>query len=129
MLARLTHPNIARLLDAGVATSAAVGGQPYLVLEYIEGVPIDRYCDGNALSIERRLRLFLDVLAAVAHAHTNLILHRDLKPSNILVTAQGEVKLLDFGIGKAARRAEHRRLSHGTDTTRGPCVHARLRRT
>ena len=100
MLARLTHPNIARLLDAGVATSATVGGQPYLVLEYIEGVPIDRYCDGNALSVEKRLRLFLHVLAAVAHAHTNLILHRDLKPSNILVTAQGDVKLLDFGIGK-----------------------------
>ena len=100
MLARLTHPNIARLLDAGVATSAKMGGQPYLVLEYIEGVPIDRYCDGNALSVEKRLHLFLDVLAAVAHAHANLILHRDLKPSNILVTAQGEVKLLDFGIGK-----------------------------
>ncbi|MEO8188579.1 MAG: serine/threonine-protein kinase, partial [Burkholderiaceae bacterium] len=100
MLARLTHPNIARLLDAGVATSATVGGQPYLVLEYIEGVPLDRYCDGNALSIDKRLHLFLDVLAAVAHAHTNLILHRDLKPSNILVTAQGQVKLLDFGIGK-----------------------------
>ena len=100
MLARLTHPNIARLFDAGVAASAAAGGQPYLVLEYIEGVPIDRYCDSNALSIEQRLRLFLDVLAAVAHAHTNLILHRDLKPSNILVTPQGQVKLLDFGIGK-----------------------------
>ena len=100
MLARLTHPNIARLFDAGVAASAAAQGQPYLVLEYIEGVPIDRYCDSNRLSIEKRLRLFLDVLAAVAHAHTNLILHRDLKPSNILVTAQGQVKLLDFGIGK-----------------------------
>ena len=89
MLARLTHPNIARLLDAGIATGATEGGQPYLVLEYIEGVPIDRYCDGYQLSIEKRLCLFLDVLAAVAHAHTNLILHRDLKPSNILVTAQG----------------------------------------
>ncbi|MGZ9057772.1 MAG: protein kinase domain-containing protein [Burkholderiaceae bacterium] len=95
MLARLTHPNIARLFDAGVAN-----GQPYLVLEYTEGLPIDRYCDSEALPIELRLRLFLDVLAAVAHAHTNLILHRDLKPSNILVTAQGQVKLLDFGIGK-----------------------------
>ncbi len=100
MLARLTHTNIARLLDAGVATSAAAGGQPYLVLEYVEGVPIDHYCDSNRLSIEKRLRLFHEVLAAVAHAHTNLILHRDLKPSNILVTAQGQVKLLDFGIGK-----------------------------
>ena len=115
MLARLTHPNIARLLDAGVATSATVGGQPYLVLEYIEGVPIDRYCDGNALSIDRRLRLFLDVLAAVAHAHTNLILHRDLKPSNILVTAQGEVKLLDFGIGKLL--AEQNTAASATELT------------
>jgi eukaryotic-like serine/threonine-protein kinase len=100
MLARLTHPNIARLLDAGVAASTTAGGQPYLVLEYIEGVSIDRYCDSHHLSIENRLRLFLDVLAAVSHAHTNLILHRDLKPSNILVTEQGQVKLLDFGIGK-----------------------------
>ncbi len=115
MLARLTHPNIARLLDAGVATSATVGGQPYLVLEYIEGVPIDRYCDGNVLSIDRRLRLFLDVLAAVAHAHTNLILHRDLKPSNILVTAQGEVKLLDFGIGKLL--AEQSTAASATELT------------
>jgi len=115
MLARLTHPNIARLLDAGVATSTAVGGQPYLVLEYIEGVPIDRYCDSNALSIDKRLRLFLDVLAAVAHAHNNLILHRDLKPSNILVTAQGEVKLLDFGIGKLL--AEQNTAASATELT------------
>ena len=97
ILARLAHPNIARLLDAGVA---AGGAQPYLVLEYIDGVPIDRYCDDHALDITARVRLFLDVLAAVAHAHNRLILHRDLKPSNILVTATGEVKLLDFGIAK-----------------------------
>jgi serine/threonine protein kinase len=96
LLARLSHPNIARLLDAGVAAS----NQPYLVLEYIDGLPIDAWCDAKSLSIEQRLRLFLDVLAAVAHAHSNLILHRDLKPSNILVTPQGQVKLLDFGIGK-----------------------------
>lgn len=96
LLARLSHPNIARLLDAGVAAS----NQPYLVLEYIDGLPIDAWCDASSLSIEQRLRLFLDVLAAVAHAHSNLILHRDLKPSNILVTPQGNVKLLDFGIGK-----------------------------
>ncbi len=115
MLARLAHPNIARLLDAGVATGAAVGGQPYLVLEYIEGEPIDRYCDSNALPIEQRLRLFLDVLAAVSHAHTNLILHRDLKPSNILVTAQGQVKLLDFGIGKLL--AEHNTAASATALT------------
>src|SRR6188474_748699 len=96
LLARLSHPNIARLLDAGVAA----GGQPYLVLEYIDGVPIDAWCDAHSSGIEPRLRLFLDVLAAVAHAHSNLILHRDLKPSNILVTPEGQVKLLDFGIGK-----------------------------
>ena len=96
MLARLSHPNIARLLDAGVAA----GSQPYLVLEYIDGVPIDVWCDQRSLGIEARLRLFLEVLAAVAHAHSNLILHRDLKPSNILITPNGEVRLLDFGIGK-----------------------------
>lgn len=95
-LARLSHPHIARLIDAGVAN----GGQPYLVLEYIEGEQIDRWCDSKTLSIEARVRLFLDVLAAVAHAHNNLILHRDLKPSNILVTRDGDVKLLDFGIAK-----------------------------
>jgi len=96
MLARLSHPNIARLLDAGVTA----GNQPYLVLEYIDGVPIDAWCDEHSLGIEARLRLFLDVLAAIAHAHSNLILHRDLKPSNILVTREGRAKLLDFGIGK-----------------------------
>src|SRR5207342_2145180 len=74
--------------------------QPYLVLEYIDGEPIDAYCKSRALPTAARVRLFLDVLAAVAHAHNRLILHRDLKPSNILVTAAGEVKLLDFGIAK-----------------------------
>lgn len=97
ILARLAHPNIARLLDAGVAGG---GTQPYLVLEYIDGLPIDRHCTDRALDLAARVRLFLDVLAAVAHAHNRLILHRDLKPSNILVTAAGEVKLLDFGIAK-----------------------------
>ncbi len=97
ILARLSHPNIARLLDAGVA---ADGAQPYLVLEYIDGEPIDAYCRRLSLPVATRLRLFLDVLGAVAHAHNRLILHRDLKPSNILVTNAGEVKLLDFGIAK-----------------------------
>src|SRR5260370_29980725 len=96
ILARLTHPHIARLGDAGVSPT----GQPYLVLEYVEGQQIDRYCDGKNLDVEARLRLFLDVLAAVAHAHTNLIVHRDIKPSNVLVDTNGQVKLLDFGIAK-----------------------------
>ncbi|WP_428503112.1 protein kinase domain-containing protein [Roseateles sp.] len=102
ILARLTHPHIARLLDAGVAPEHQ---QPYLVLEYIDGLPLDRFCVERALDCEARVRLFLDVLVAVAHAHTRLILHRDLKPSNILVTATGEVKLLDFGIAKLLNRA------------------------
>lgn len=96
ILARLTHANIAQLIDAGVSSS----GEPYLVLEYIEGQHIDEYCDQHKLDIERRVRLFLDVIAAVAHAHANLVVHRDLKPSNVLVTKEGQVKLLDFGIAK-----------------------------
>jgi len=95
-LASLAHPNIARLGDAGVTDD----GQPFLVLEYVEGKPIDSYCDDERLSPERRVALFLQVLGAVAHAHANLIVHRDLKPSNILVTRDGTVKLLDFGIAK-----------------------------
>ncbi|HSC05974.1 MAG TPA: serine/threonine-protein kinase, partial [Steroidobacteraceae bacterium] len=95
-LGRLTHPNIARLIDAGVTQT----GQPYLVLDYIEGETINRWCDRQSLEVTARVRLFLDVLAAVAHAHSKLILHRDLKPSNILVTAEGQVKLVDFGIAK-----------------------------
>jgi tetratricopeptide (TPR) repeat protein len=94
VLAKLRHPNIANLIDAGVAPS----GQPYLVLEYVPGEHIDRYAEQHHLDIEARLRLFLDVLAAVGHAHSHLIVHRDIKPSNILVTADGVVKLLDFGI-------------------------------
>ena len=96
LLARLTHSNIARILDAGVTEA----GQPYLVLEYVEGSAIDQYCDDHGLDTVSRLRLFLDVLAAVGHAHANLIVHRDIKPSNIHVTRDGVVKLLDFGIAK-----------------------------
>jgi serine/threonine-protein kinase len=96
ILARLAHPNIARLIDAGVSTT----GQPYLVLEYVEGERIDNYCDVNRLGVAARLRLFLDVLAAVANAHANLVIHRDIKPSNVLVGERGTVKLLDFGIAK-----------------------------
>ena len=98
ILARLAHPNIARLIDAGVTGPG--GTQRYLVLEYVDGLPIDRYCAMQALGVKARVRLFLDVLAAVAHAHNRLILHRDVKPGNILVTAEGQVKLLDFGIAK-----------------------------
>jgi len=96
VLARLSHPHIARLLDAGVTEQ----GQPYLVLEHVDGVRLDRYADEHRLPPEERLKLFLDVLGAVGHAHANLIVHRDLKPSNILVAADGTVKLLDFGIAK-----------------------------
>jgi serine/threonine-protein kinase len=96
ILGRLTHPHIADLLDAGISSN----GQPYLILEYVDGTTIDQYCDQHKLDLEARVRLFLDVLSAVAHAHANLIVHRDIKPSNVLVTTGGEVKLLDFGIAK-----------------------------
>ena len=96
ILGRLTHPHIAELLDAGISSD----GQPYLILEYVDGPTIDQYCDQHKLDLEARVRLFLDVLSAVAHAHANLIVHRDIKPSNVLVTTGGEVKLLDFGIAK-----------------------------
>ena len=96
ILARLTHPNIARLLDAGVTAA----GQPYLVLELVEGERIDHHCDARRLDVQQRLALFDDVLAAVAHAHSHLVIHRDIKPSNILVGTDGHVKLLDFGIAR-----------------------------
>jgi hypothetical protein len=96
LLAKFDHPSIARLLDAGLLDDA----QPYLVLEYVQGEPIDAYCSRNELSIEERVRLFLSVLAAVGHAHSHLIVHRDLKPANIFITQDGTVKLLDFGIAK-----------------------------
>ena len=96
LLARLEHPNIARLLDGGMSAQ----GEPYLVMEYVEGVRLDRYCDERGLSVRERLRLFLKVCAAVNAAHQYFVVHRDLKPSNVLVTADGEPKLLDFGIAK-----------------------------
>jgi serine/threonine-protein kinase len=102
ILARLTHPHIARLLDAGVAA----GGQPYLVLEWVQGERIDHHCRSQRLGVEARLALFLDVLAAVAHAHSHLAVHRDIKPGNILVTPEGQVKLLDFGIAKLLESAD-----------------------
>jgi serine/threonine protein kinase/tetratricopeptide (TPR) repeat protein len=96
LLGRLAHPNIARLLDAG----ATEDGRSYLALEYVEGIPIDRYCDSKSLDVRARLRLFMEVLAAVTHAQEHLVVHRDLKPSNVLVTNDGVVKLLDFGVAK-----------------------------
>lgn len=96
ILARLNHPNIARLHDGG----RTADGWPYLMLEYVPGSPITEYCDRQKLSLAERLAIFIKVCRAVEHAHRNLVIHRDLKPSNILVTDQGEVKLLDFGIAK-----------------------------
>ncbi|MDQ2891224.1 MAG: serine/threonine-protein kinase [Gemmatimonadota bacterium] len=102
ILATFEHPNVARLLDAG----AADDGQPYLVMEFVQGEPIDQYCDERKLGVRDRLGLFLQVCAAVQYAHGNLVLHRDLKPSNILVGPNGTVKLLDFGIAKLIRNDE-----------------------
>jgi eukaryotic-like serine/threonine-protein kinase len=96
ILATLQHPNIARLLDGG----RAADGTPYLVMEYIDGEPIDAYCDRRRLPLEQRIQLVRTVCAAVQYAHQNLIVHRDLKPNNILITPQGVPKLLDFGIAK-----------------------------
>src|SRR5215475_3119290 len=96
ILASLDHPNIARLLDGGVTEE----GWPYFVMEFVEGQPIDRWCDERRLSIGRRIELFRSVIAAVRYAHQRLVVHRDLKPGNILVTDDGTVKLLDFGIAK-----------------------------
>jgi serine/threonine-protein kinase len=96
ILGRLDHPNIARLIDAGLLDAA----HPYLVLEFVEGEAIDAYCRRMNLTLDARISLFLEVMAAVAHAHSHLIVHRDIKPANIFVTQNGSVKLLDFGIAK-----------------------------
>lgn len=93
---KLNHPNVARLLDAGTIAD----GIPYLALEYIEGLPLDEFCERNNLPLKERLKIFIKACQAVSFAHQNLIIHRDLKPSNILVTPNGELKLLDFGISK-----------------------------
>lgn len=96
ILAALEHPFITRLLDGGMSKD----GLPYFVMEYVEGEPLDKYCDEHRFSIEERLKLFCKVCSAIAYAHQNLVVHRDLKPSNILITKDGEPKLLDFGIAK-----------------------------
>jgi serine/threonine-protein kinase len=103
-LAALEHPSIARLIDGG----ATAGGQPYLAMEYVEGEPIDTYCDRARLGLRERLELFLVVCDAVRHAHQKLVVHRDLKPSNILVTAEGAPKLLDFGIASVVQARSDR---------------------
>jgi serine/threonine-protein kinase len=110
ILASLNHPHIARLYDAGLGSD----GQPYLALEYVEGRPIDAHSRAAGLDSRGRLRLFLQVAQAVAHAHSRLVVHRDLKPSNILVTGDGEVRLLDFGIAKLLEGGE----AHETELTR-----------
>ena len=101
ILATLQHPHIARLIDGGIDE----GGQPYFAMEFIDGQPITTYCDAKRLTIDDRLNLFLRVCEAVRYAHRNLVIHRDLKPGNILVTNQGDVKLLDFGIAKVLEGA------------------------
>ena len=100
ILARLSHHNIAHLIDAGISSD----GQPYLILELVDGQPIDRACDMRTLDVPARIRMFLDVLDAVAHAHEHRIVHRDIKPTNVLVRTDGHVKLLDFGIAKLLER-------------------------
>jgi len=99
VLAGLEHTNIARLVDGGSTPE----GLPYLVMEYVEGTPIDQYCEGRKISVSDRLKLFRDVCAAVQYAHQNLVVHRDIKTGNILVTGDGTAKLLDFGIAKLMR--------------------------
>lgn len=102
VLAKLQHPNIAALLDGGLTPD----GVPYLVMEYVDGQPITEYCDDRELPIPGRISLLQDVGRALQHAHTNLVVHRDLKPSNVLVTPDGTVKLLDFGIAKLLDEAD-----------------------
>jgi serine/threonine protein kinase len=114
ILATLEHPGIVRLLDGGSTDS----GQPYLVMEYVAGVPISRYCAERRLSLPERLELFNRAAAAVAFAHQRLVVHRDLKPSNILVTREGTPKLLDFGISKLLDSPEGLRDNQREASTR-----------
>ena len=107
ILARLNHRNICRLLDAGIHKNV----RPYFIMEYIDGLPIDKWCNRNQLTINERLELFIQVCEAVSYAHQRLIVHRDLKPSNILVDRDGNVKLLDFGIAKLVNDTESPDLS------------------
>ncbi|MCH9651541.1 MAG: serine/threonine-protein kinase [Deltaproteobacteria bacterium] len=116
ILADLEHPSIARLLDGGTTGD----GQPYLVLEFVEGVPIDEFCDREKLTVQQRLKLFGQVCRAVHFAHQNLVVHRDLKPGNILVTDEGQLKLLDFGIAKLLGAYDGAALGPVTGTAMAP---------
>ena len=111
VLAQLRHPHIAQLYDAGIAPS----GQAYLVLEYIQGQRIDEYCESQQLRLRERIVLFMDVMGAVSHAHSQLIVHRDIKPTNILVTPDGRLRLLDFGIATLLRAEEGEQGDHTID--------------
>jgi len=115
ILARLRHPGIANLLDGGITAD----GRPYLVMEYVDGRPLDQYCEEEALTLPARLRLFGTVCEVVQHAHRNLVVHRDLKPGNILVTAAGEVKLMDFGIAKLLAGDADQPIGGAPDTLPG----------
>ena len=116
VLASLQHPNIVTLLDGGITDE----GIPYLVMDYVDGLPIDRYCEEHALPLEARLRIFAKVLGAVAYAHRQLILHCDLKPANILVNQSGEPMLLDFGVTKLLEPALLGVTESATRTTLRP---------
>jgi TolB-like protein/Tfp pilus assembly protein PilF len=107
ILAELDHPNIARLLDGGTTDE----GLPYFVMEYVDGAPIDAFCEAGKLAVRERLELFRTVCAAIGDAHRKQVVHRDLKPSNILVTAQGTPKLVDFGIAKVLTPASGSELT------------------
>jgi serine/threonine protein kinase len=114
--ALLEHPNIARLYDAGVDAL----GRPFLALEYIAGHPIDAWCDAHALDVAARLRLFVQVVHAIAYAHGRLVIHRDLKPANVLVSADGQAHLLDFGIARRLHDSESTGPAHGATAQHAP---------
>jgi serine/threonine-protein kinase len=108
VLASLEHPNIARMIDGGITKD----GTPYIVMEFVDGKPIDKYCEERDLIVDERLRLFTDVCAAVEHAHKNATIHSDIKPNNILVDDDGAVKLVDFGIARVLDAAEGHDYEH-----------------
>ena len=118
ILARLDHPNIARLLDAGTTDD----GLPYFIMDYIIGAPVTRFAVAQKLSTRQRLELFLKICAAVEFAHRNLVVHRDIKPSNILANAEGEPKLLDFGIADSGKRARRDAIDCRGTTASDTCL-------